>query len=98
MRRLISLVMVAAIMAAMIAVMANAAVADPPAGAGAPGCQQGLNNAYFSIGTGEASGESRAPYKEQPIGEPGQGQGPSQGFDTSEGNTVEHSLDCIHVS
>jgi hypothetical protein len=91
MKRILMVLTVALVMAAMMAVSATIALAEPPVGAGDAGCEQGQINAFNSIGTGNASGETRAPYFEQPIGENGKGKGPGHGFTTSEDNTRDIS-------
>ena len=79
MRRILMLVVVAALMATM----ASAALAAPPGSGGATGCEAGQFNAFLAVGAG-ASEESNAPYRDNP----GQGVGPTSGFDNAEDNTL----------
>ena len=89
-KRILLLATVAAIMAVMLVAMASAAFAEPPA-SGSTGCSGGKENAESAIGTGSPSGDRRAPYGEQPIGERAQGNGPDHGVNTSEDNTGDVS-------
>ena len=90
MRRIMLLVTVALVMAAMLLATMAAAWADPPGGNGT-GCESGLVNANHAIGTGSPSGERQAPYRNNP-GENAGGTGPDEAFTNSEGNTS--SLKC----
>ena len=92
MRRILLLATVTALMAVMLVATMAAAWADPPIGGGT-GCEAGQANASHAIGTGDPSGDRRAPYRNNPGTEAG-GTGPDHGFDTSEGNTLGDN--CRH--
>ena len=94
MRRIITVLAAAVLMAALLGATMAAAWAEPPAGGGGTGCEAGVTNAYLAIGTGAPSSENPlnpqtwpAPYRQQPLGEPAQGQGAGHGFNTSEEQT-----------
>jgi predicted cobalt transporter CbtA len=92
MRRILLVLTVAVMMAAMMVATMAAAWAAPPIAGDNTGCEAGLRNAAFAIGTRDPSGDRQAPYRNNP----GEGTGPDQGFDTAEFETSSNP-NCLYI-